>query len=63
MNNVFPIPKELRHRVISVSDNRKPGDEIVLDPQLFVSIFRVDLEQWLEKHREDIARQKYCAAG
>ena len=49
MKNVFPIPDELKNKVTSVHDNRKPGQTIKIDAKKFVHIFRSDLESWLEK--------------
>ena len=54
MNNVFPVPDELEHKINSVSDNRQPGQQVKIDAKKFVHIFRGDIESWLEK----LARQK-----
>lgn len=47
MNDVFPVPENLQHKVRSVSDNRQEGQEIAIDAKKFVHIFRPDLEKWL----------------
>lgn len=51
MNDVFPVPGPLKKHVTSVSDNRQAGDELLINPTLFVSIFREDLDAWLETQR------------
>ncbi|MCW8924082.1 MAG: hypothetical protein OQK69_10710 [Gammaproteobacteria bacterium] len=49
MNNAYPVPENLQHKIKSASDNRQPGQEIKIDAKKFVHIFREPLEKWLEQ--------------
>jgi hypothetical protein len=52
VDNAFPLPVNLNKNITRVTDNRKPGDEIVIDAKLFVAVFRFELEAWYLKKME-----------
>lgn len=47
----WKVPDALKHRITKISSNRKPDQEILLNAELFVTLFRDDLEKWLKEFR------------
>lgn len=43
----WEVPDNLKHRITKVYSNRKPDQEVLLNPEEVVEIFRTDLEKWL----------------
>jgi hypothetical protein len=53
----YDIPHALKNKVTRVTDNMSTGDVIVVEPMAFISVFRSEIEQWLQ----DKAEQKQLA--
>jgi hypothetical protein len=54
----YDVPHALKNKVTSVTDNMAPGDVIVVEPMAFISVFRSEIEQWLQDkaERKQLAR-------
>lgn len=54
----YHIPEHARGNIKHVIDNRRPGQQVAIDPVEIIEFFKEPLKKWLDEKAREQAKQR-----